>query len=238
MKKVSESVYLIESDPTAREELMQILNSCGFEARGFESAADYFAYMRSDLCACLIVEMQLSDTNGLELQRRLEPRGAPPIIFISDGADVQSAVAALKAGAVEFLIRPFRTEQLREAVELALEKDRAVRQRRSSKALLEERFRSLTPRQREAFPLIIAGLLNKQSAAVLNISEVTLQIHRRQIMRKMKADSLAELVRMAMALHIPHWQAPHNDVGPGEVVAVHPDYAERHAFIGGGSLLL
>ena len=237
MKNVSKAVYLIENDPIAREELMQILGSCGFEAWSFASAADYFSYMRSDLCACLIVEMQLNDTKGLELQRRLDP-GEPPIIFISDGADVQSAVVALKAGAIELLIRPFQTEQLRRAVELALDKDRAVRQRRSSKALLEERFRSLTPRQREVFPLIIAGLLNKQSAAVLNISEVTLQIHRSQILRKMRANSLAELVRMAMILCIPHWQAPHNDVGLSEVAVVHPDYAERHVFIDEGSLLL
>ena len=210
MKKAGELVYLIESDPDVRDEILRILASSEFETNAFESAADYIAYASSDICSCLIIALEMKDINGLELQRQLDPQRTPPIIFISECASVQSSVAAMKAGAVEFLVRPFEAGALSEAVETAFERDRVLRRRRSSRAKLEGRLSLLTPRQREVFPLIIGGLLNKQAAAVLNISEVTLQIHRSQIMRKMEADSLAELVRMAVELRIRHWQQSHD----------------------------
>lgn len=210
MKKAGELVYLIESDPNVRDEILQILLSSEFETKCFECAADYIANTSAEACACLIIEMEMKDINGLDFQRQLDPQKVPPIIFISECASVQSSVAAMKAGAVEFLVRPFEAGALSEAVETAFERDRVLRRRRSSRAKLEGRLSLLTPRQREVFPLIIGGLLNKQAAALLNISEVTLQIHRSQIMRKMEADSLAELVRMAVELRIRHWQQSHD----------------------------
>jgi FixJ family two-component response regulator len=209
MNKASELVYLIENDPDVSDEIKQFLALSELEVRSFERAVDYFAYTRSDSCACLIIEMEMKDIRGLDLQRQLDPQNTPPIIFISDCACVKSTVAAMKAGAVEFLIRPFEAGTLHKAVESALSRDRVLRRRRSSRARLNARFSSLTPRQREVFPLIIGGLLNKQAAALLNISEVTLQIHRSEIMRKMEAGSLAELVRMALELRIRHWQRSH-----------------------------
>jgi FixJ family two-component response regulator len=150
--------------------------------------------------------MNLADANGLELQQQLSIGTSPPIIFISDYSSVSATVSAMKVGAMEFLTKPVDLAALAAAVETALAHDRRERQRYARRAKLQERLRSLTPRQREVFPLVVGGLLNKEAAAIFDISEVTLQIHRSQIMRKMAADSFAELVRMAVMLHIPHWR--------------------------------
>jgi len=208
VKGTGELVYLIEDDQAVREELLDFLSSIEIEAIGFGSAVEFLAHVRSDDCSCLIVEMDMEEITGLELQRRLDPQTHPPIIFVSEGINVESTVAAMKAGAIEFLIRPINTTVLRTAIEAALMQDRILRRRRARRAQLQERLSSLTPRQREVLPLVIGGLLNKQAAALLHISEVTLQIHRSQIMQKMAADSFAELVRMAVELRIPHWKGP------------------------------
>lgn len=213
MKRSGEAVYLIESKNGFPDEILNHLVSSHFEVQSFERAVDYINSTRCDNCACLITDIEMKDMNGLDLLRELNPLQSPPIIFISACASAQTTVAAMKAGAFEFLIEPFSVDELREAVEAALEKDRVLRRRRSFRARLAQRFSTLTPRQQEVFPLIIGGLLNKQAAALLNISEVTLQIHRTQIMRKMQADSLAELVRMAVELRIPHWQQRQRDEG-------------------------
>lgn len=213
MKRSGEAVYLIESKNGSPDEILNHLVSSHFEVQSFERAADYINCTRCDDCACLITDIEMKDMSGLDLLRELNPLQSPPIIFISACASAQMTVAAMKAGAFEFLIEPFSVDELREAVEAALEKDRVLRRRRSLRARLAQRFSTLTPRQQEVFPLIIGGLLNKQAAALLNISEVTLQIHRTQIMRKMQANSFAELVRMAVELRIPHWQQLQRDEG-------------------------
>jgi FixJ family two-component response regulator len=211
VNRTGEMIYVIEDDSRRRDELLHFLSSNESEALGFKSASDFLAYGRTDTCACLIVEMDMHDTNGLELQRQLAARLSPPIIFVSESGNVRLTVDAMKAGAIEFLTWPIDTAALKRAIDTALERDRLLRHRRACRARLQERFSSLTPRQRQVFPLIIGGLLNKQAASLLDISEVTLQIHRSQIMRKMAADSFAELVRMAVELRIPHWQHSANE---------------------------
>lgn len=207
MNRIGEMIYLVEDDPQLREAISGFLASMALEVLCFGSAAEYLAYVRSEVSACLILEMGLKDMHGLELQRRLAGELGPPIIFISEHGSVLSIVSAMKAGAVECLTKPVDYEALLTAIEEALAQDRRLRQKQADKAKLRERLCSLTPRQREVFSLIVGGLLNKQAAAILDISEVTLQIHRSQIMRKMAADSFAELVRMAVKLHIPYWRA-------------------------------
>ena len=148
--------------------------------------------------------MHLPDVDGLELQRRLAEKSHPPIIFISGKCDIPSTVQAMKAGAIEFLTKPVDPLALLSAVGTAFAQDRRLRQKKAELVKLQQRLRLLTPRERDVFPLIVGGLLNKQAAAMLGISEVTLQIHRSQVMRKMKAESFADLVRMAIKLRIPH----------------------------------
>jgi FixJ family two-component response regulator len=174
----------------------------------FDSAGAYLAHHDDAASSCLIVDLELADVNGLELQRQLRGReAAPPIIFVSGGQDVAMTVRAMKAGAVDFLTKPVDTSLLLSAVQSALEKDKRHRKKQCELAVLRVRFASLTPREREVLPLIVAGLLNKQAAGVLEIAQVTLQVHRGQVMRKMKAESLPDLVRMAVRLGIPPYKA-------------------------------
>lgn len=205
MKQSGKIIYLVEDDPSVRGPLSDFLISQDLEVLCFESARAYLAHVRSDTNACLILEMELNDIHGLELQRQLAASSSPPIIFISEDARISSIVTAMKAGAVECVAKPVDHEALLISIEAALAQDRRMRQKRADKADLRERLCSLTPRQREVLALVVGGLLNKQAAAILDISEVTLQIHRSQIMRKMAADSFAELVRMSVTLRIPYW---------------------------------
>jgi FixJ family two-component response regulator len=161
------------------------------------------AYPRPDAPSCLILDVELPDINGLDLQSRTAQENHPQIVFITGHGDIPSSVRAMKAGAVDFLTKPFRESDLMRAINAAIAQDREVRRKRAELAELRERFFSLTPREREVMPLVVSGLLNKQAAAKLGISEITLQIHRGNIMRKMEAGSLAELVRMATTLEIP-----------------------------------
>jgi len=205
--KPHEVIYLVDDDQAVREAVEGLLQSAGCEVVAFESAGPYLAFPRSDSAACLIIDLHLPDMSGLDLQRRLCERQSLPVIFISGRADIPSTVTAMKRGAREFFTKPIDPESLIGAAKNALEHDRANRAKQAELAELQRRFALLTPRERDVLPLVVSGLLNKQAAAVLRISEVTLQIHRSQIRYKMQADSLAHLVRMAAKLGIPATEA-------------------------------
>jgi FixJ family two-component response regulator len=190
-------VYLVDDDPRVREGLNNFFDSVGIAMLTFSCAADYLKHLRVDDAACLILDLQMPDIGGLELQSRLAQEDRPPIIFVTARADIPSTVKAMKAGAIEFLTKPVDTEVLLTAVSTAFAHDRLRRDERAALSELERKFALLSPREREVLPLVVKGLLNKQAAAILGIKEVTLQIHRSQIMQKMAAGSLAELVRMA-----------------------------------------
>jgi FixJ family two-component response regulator len=201
-----EVAYLVNGELSLREDISTFLAETGMRVIAFASAEAYLTFKRRDTAACVILNISLPDLSGLELQRRLAKNANPPVIFISDQCDIASSVCAMKAGAIEFLTTPLDWLALVSAVKAAFAKDRRQRQQRAELARLQERFSLLTPREREVLPLIVGGLLNKQAASALGISEVTLQIHRSHVMRKMRAGSFADLVRMAVKLHIRHWR--------------------------------
>jgi FixJ family two-component response regulator len=196
-------VFIVDDDRRICEALSELLSAYDLNVVTFGSATEYIAYPKPDLPACLILDVELPDINGLELQRQTGHENHPPIVFITGHGDIPTSVRAIKAGAVDFLTKPFREADLMRAIHAAIVQDRDARRKRAELAELRQRLSSLTPREREVFPLIVSGLLNKQAAAELGISEVTIQIHRGKIMKKMGAGSLAELVRMAGMLEIP-----------------------------------
>jgi len=203
MTKAAGMVYVVDDDPGVREAMQDLLLSHGFDVATFSSAAGYKAALGSaDGPACLLLDIELPDMSGLELQSELAGRLHPPIVFITGHGDIPSSVRAIKAGAVDYLPKPFTPEQLLAAIGVALEQHRQMRGQLQELAELKSRYATLTPREREVLPLVVRGRLNKQAAADLDISEVTLQIHRRNIMRKMDADSLPDLVRMSIKLEI------------------------------------
>ena len=195
-------VLIVDDDRRIRESLTALLSSFDMHAIAFGSAAEYLAYPKPEVPACLILDVELPDLNGLELQSRIAEGHHPHIVFITGHGDIPSSVRAIKAGAVDFLTKPFKQEDLLAAIHSALAQSREARLARAALAGLNACFSSLTPRERDVLPLVVGGLLNKQAAADLGISETTLQIHRGSIMKKMHAGSLAELVRMAGALGI------------------------------------
>ncbi|MBA8830604.1 FixJ family two-component response regulator [Rhizobium leguminosarum] len=172
-------------------------------AIAFESACDYVRADKPDVPACLILDIELPDINGLDLQKQIADRDHPPIVFITGHGDIPSSVRAIKHGAVDFLTKPFSDADLMAAIHAAIAEDREKRSQRAELHMLRQHYLDLTPREREVLPLVVSGLLNKQAAAELGISEVTLQIHRRNVMQKMAAASLADLVRIAERLEIP-----------------------------------
>ena len=196
------TVYVIDDDVRMCEALRELFTSLGMASVTFGSVAEYVAYQKPDLPACLILDVELPDISGLDFQRQLGDAYHPPIVFITGHGDIPSSVRAIKAGAVDFLAKPFSQPDLMAAVDAAITRDRHARLERAERAQLQQRYSSLTPRESQVFPLIVSGLLNKQAAAELGISEVTLQIHRSRIMQKMAADSFADLVRMAGQLNI------------------------------------
>jgi FixJ family two-component response regulator len=179
-----------------------LLSSAHLTVMTFGSATEYLAFPRPEQPACLVLDLELPDANGLDLQLRLATDAHPPIVFLTGYADVPRSVRALKAGAVDFLTKPFSDAELLRAIDSAIARDRDARRARAELATLRSGWAALTPREREVFPFMVRGLLNKQAAAALGISEVTLQIHRRNVMHKMQAGSLAELIRMAGRLGI------------------------------------
>jgi FixJ family two-component response regulator len=196
-------VFIVDDDRRIRESLTELLSSYDMHAVAFGSAAAYLAYPQPDVAACVILDVELPDINGLELQTRIAHGYHPHIVFITGHGDIPSSVRAIKAGAVDFLSKPFNAAELMRAVNAALEQNREARRVRDDLGELNRRFSTLTPREREVLPLVASGLLNKQAAAELGISGITLQIHRGKIMKKMCAASLAELVRMAGLLEMP-----------------------------------
>jgi FixJ family two-component response regulator len=196
-------VFIVDDDHRIREALCELLMSLGLRALGFGSAAEYVAFPRSDQPACLVLDVKLPDINGLEFQEQIAEGDHPPIVFITGHGDIPSSVRAMKGGAVDFLAKPFSESELIKAINAAVGQDRVSRLERAEMIRLRQRLSCLTPREREVLPLVASGLLNKQAAAELGISKVTLQIHRSKIMQKMEAASLADLVRIAEKLEIP-----------------------------------
>jgi FixJ family two-component response regulator len=182
--------------------LRELFTSLDVASVTFGSVAEYVEYTKPDLPACLLLDVELPDINGLDFQRQLRDAYHPPIVFITGHGDIPSSVRAIKDGAVDFLVKPFSQQTLMAAIDAAIAGDRQARLERATRGRLQQRYASLTPREGQVLPLIVSGLLNKQAAAELGISEVTLQIHRSRIMQKMAAESLADLVRMAGQLNI------------------------------------
>ena len=195
-------VYVLDDDYRVREALTSLLLSVGLRVEAFASAAEYLKFQRPDSPACLILDLELPGMSGLELQQKIAGSDAPAIVFVTGHGDVPSSVRAMKAGATEFLLKPFDDQELLRAIDAAIAQDRETRLKRAELAELQRRYALLTPREREVLPFVVAGLLNKQTAAELGNSEITIQVHRGQIMRKMAASSLADLVKMAGKLGI------------------------------------
>jgi FixJ family two-component response regulator len=196
-------VFIVDDDERIREALSELLESHGIRTAAFASAGDYVDAQKPNLPASLILDVELPDISGLDLQKQIADGDHPPIIFITGHGDIPSSVQAIKHGAIDFLTKPFSDDDLMRAVEAGLARDLHLRAERADSAALRERYATLTPRERDVLPLVVSGLLNKQAAAELGITEVTLQLHRRNVMQKMDAGSLADLVRMAEKLHIP-----------------------------------
>jgi len=196
-------VFIVDDDLRIREALSELLEAHGLRAVAYGSAGEYVRAEKPDIPATLILDVELPDINGLELQRQIAEGDHPAIVFITGHGDIPSSVRAIKHGAVDFLTKPFSDDDLMSAVQAGLAQDRQLRLERTEIAALRARYKLLTPREREVLPLVVSGLLNKQAAAELGISEVTLEMHRRNVMQKMAAVSLADLVRMAEKLQIP-----------------------------------
>ena len=196
-------VFVVDDDPSVRESLQNLMESCGLRTITFESASQYSAYSRPNVPSCLILDMILPDITGLDFQKRVAGTNHPPIVVITGRGDIPTCVRAMKLGAIDFLTKPVSEDDLLNAVQDAIARDAEALLARAALADLQQRYSLLTTREREVLPLVVGGLLNKQAAANLGISESTFQIHRLKIMQKMEADSLAELVRMAMQLKVP-----------------------------------
>jgi FixJ family two-component response regulator len=197
-------VFVIDDDAAIRESLDSLLRSVGLTTQLFGSADEFLRRTLPDLPGCLVVDVRLPGMSGLEFQRRLaEANVHTPMIFITGHGDVPMSVRAMKAGAVEFLTKPFREQELLDAIQVAIQNDRAKRQRQSGMAALRQRFETLTPREREVLSRVVSGQVSKEIAADLGTSEITIKAHRASIMRKMQAESLADLIKMVSRLRIP-----------------------------------
>ena len=191
-------VFVVDDDPSVRRAIKRLIESVGLAVELFGSAKEFLSSPHPEVPSCIILDVRLPGMSGLDLQRTLAATGAHiPIVFITSHGDIPMTVRAMKAGAIEFLPKPFRDQDLLDSVQRALEQDRARRQRKAEFVTLWERFESLTPRERQVLPLVVSGLLNKQVAAVIGTSEAAVKVHRSQLTRKMGANSLADLVRMA-----------------------------------------
>jgi len=203
MKEEEPIVYVIDDDAAVRDAVEDLLRSVGLKVRSFRSTQDFMQSERPDAPGCLLLDVRLPGPSGLEFQRDLAKSGVHlPIIFLTGHADIPMSVRAMKSGAIEFLTKPFREQELLDAIQLGIERDRARRQDAEVVADLQKRFDALTAREREVMAIVVTGRLNKQIAADLEVSEMTVKIHRSQVMRKMRAKSLIELVRMADKLGI------------------------------------
>lgn len=198
MTETAPTVFVIDDDASLRDALKSLIRSVGLRIEAYGSTQDFLQRKSPEGPSCLVLDIRLPGRSGLEFQRELAASDIPiPIIFITGHGDISMSVRAMKAGAVEFLTKPFRDQDLLDAIQIALEKDSERRQLEAQKANLQQRLESLTPREREVLPLVVSGLLNKQIAAEIGTSENTVKVHRSQLMRKMGAESLADLVRIA-----------------------------------------
>ena len=203
MRESDAVIAIVDDDPSVREGLRSLLRSAGWKVQTFASGQEFLSRPGAEVPCCLILDLQLPGLSGLDLQKRMaEVELEIPIVFLTGHGDIPASVQAMKAGAVEFLTKPFDEEELLQAIREALERDRRDRQRRAEISELRTRFESLTAREQEVMQQVVSGLLNKQVAGELKISEFTVKVHRGQVMRKMRADSLADLVRMADKLGI------------------------------------
>ena len=203
MKKSDQVVFVIDDDASMRSAIKELIEAVGISCQTFESGQELLRAELPDVPSSLVLDVRLPGLSGLNLQRELSERGINmPIIFITGHGDIPMSVQAMKAGAVEFLTKPFREQDLLDAIEQGIERDRSARQQQNALRELRDRAETLTQREREVMQLVVTGLLNKQIAAELDISEKTVNVHRSQVMQKMRADSLAELVRMTEKLDL------------------------------------
>jgi FixJ family two-component response regulator len=204
MTEMAGVVFVVDDDASMRESLKNLTRSVGLRVEAFASAQEFLRAKRSDEPGCLVLDVRMPGLSGLDLQKRMAETGTDlPIIFLTGHGDIPMSVRAMKAGAVEFLTKPVREQDLLDAIQQALERDRAMRHQRTDTEQLRERFDLLTAKEREVMGKVVTGLLNKQIAGELGMSETTVKIHRHQVMEKMRAGSLAELVRMADRLGLP-----------------------------------
>src|SRR5258708_5750269 len=203
MSEAAPVVFVVDDDPSVRRAIKRLVESVGLRAELFGSAQEFLRSERPDAASCLVLDIRLPGISGLDFQRELAKAAIPiPIIFITAHGDIPMTVRAMKAGAVEFLTKPFRDQDLLDAIQQGLERDRTRRAQEAEIATLRERFESLTPGERKVLPLVVSGRPNKQIAAEIGTSEATVKVHRSQLMRKMAADSLPELVRMSEKIGI------------------------------------
>ena len=204
MSEAEPTIFVIDDDPSVRQSLESLIKSVGWRVRIYGSAPEFLGSGHLDAPGCIVLDVRLPGLSGLDLQQALlRAKSHLPVIFITGHGDIPMSVQAMKAGAVEFLPKPFREQDLLDALKLALDRDRITRQQRAELAALRARYDSVTPREQQVMGLLVTGLLNKEIATTLGVSEVTIKVHRSQIMQKMQADSLANLVRMAERLGIP-----------------------------------
>ena len=203
MSEMHPFVFIVDDEPTVCTALKRLIRSVGLEAQTFSSAKQFLGAKRPDVPACLVLDVRLPDLSGLDLQQELANAKVDiPIVFLTGHGDIPMTVRAMKAGAVEFLTKPFQEQDLLGAIQRGIEQHRTVRRRQSEMFELQQCYGSLTPREREVFPLVTDGFLNKQIADRLGASEKTIKVHRSQVMQKMKAESLAHLVRIAEKLGV------------------------------------